>query len=614
MSRVGQSPVCRYLYKTFRATASGTLTDEALLARYCAGRDEAAFELLVWRHGTMVMSVCRRVLQDVHHAEDAFQATFLTLARKADSIGKGEALSCWLYRVASRIAFRARKRVSRRQEREQSLYGRPEVSASTALESQELRPVLDEEVNRLPIKYRSPIVLCYLEGKTHAQAAQQLGWAKGTVSGRLARARDLLRSRLLRRGLALASVLSASTAAAPPASALVPAALVDTTVKLALLFAAGKITTARLLSQQATVLAEGCLRTMFMSKLRIALVGMIAVLILGAGAGLLGRSLLHAQPPARNATLARREAAQDRPAPEQTRSAVEKAVRFLKSQEREGSWEQGPLARYNGGLTSLALLGLLEAGCELDDPAIRRGLQHLRNVEPEFNYVVALQTMVFCRASAREDKERIQRNVDYLLTGAIRDNGHFRGWSYHKQTAPAGDNSNTQYAIMALDAASAAGIAIDKKLWREIRDFYVQTQLADGGWTYSSAEGAHPTLSMTCAGLSGLLVARKHEKDKDAALDGAVAKGLRYLGENFRLDLAGNRFYLLHALSRSGRLAEKKMLPEKEKDQEHDWYAEGTQLLLKTQEVNGSWEEKPAGTEPPVVATSFALLFLGKPK
>ena len=179
---------------------SGTLTgisDAQLLTRFAGVRDataESAFRELVQRHGPMVMGVCRQILRHPHDADDAFQATFLVLVRKAGSIRVGESLAPWLYAVAYRTAQRARAVASRyRSGPVESLEDPMGHPASDACHF-DLRPLLHEELNRLPGKYREPIVLCHLEGKTHEEAARLLHWPVGTVSGRLSRGRDLLRS------------------------------------------------------------------------------------------------------------------------------------------------------------------------------------------------------------------------------------------------------------------------------------------------------------------------------------------------------------------------------------------------------------------------------------
>ena len=183
------------------------VADSRLLERFVCTGDEAAFEVLVWRHGPMVLALCRRVLRDSHDAEDALQATFLTLARKAGSISKRESVGSWLYKVAYRIALRAKVSAANRGALEKQLaLTRPELNYSQpALEAtrEELNEILDDELNRLPEKYRAPIVLCFLQGKSLSEAAQELDCPRGTISTRLTRAREILRNRLARRDLEL---------------------------------------------------------------------------------------------------------------------------------------------------------------------------------------------------------------------------------------------------------------------------------------------------------------------------------------------------------------------------------------------------------------------------
>src|SRR5262245_36773056 len=193
------------LFRHLTPVAGAGLADGQLLARFAAARDEGAFEALVRRHGPLVLSICRRVLRHEQDAEDAFQATFLVLVRKADAIAKREALSSWLYGVAYHVARKAQARTVRRQARQTDLHDLPAADAAPEVLWRELRPVLDAEVNRLPPRYRAPFVLCYLQGKTNAQAARELGRPLGTIVAQLARARQQLRVRLARRGLALAA-------------------------------------------------------------------------------------------------------------------------------------------------------------------------------------------------------------------------------------------------------------------------------------------------------------------------------------------------------------------------------------------------------------------------
>jgi RNA polymerase sigma factor (sigma-70 family) len=252
--------------------------DGQLLQQFAHHRDEAAFAALVDRHGPMVLGVCRRVLRDPHDADDAFQATFLVLAHKARSIGRPQALASWLYHTALRTALRAKLRRGRLRAREGGVADDlPTPEAVEDLAWHELRPALDEEVGRLPRKYRDAVVSCYLQEKTYAEAAQALGLAAGTVSSRLARARDILRKRLLRRGLTLSSGLLVSLLSRQALSAAVPGALRDATTGAALRLAAGQAVLAAATTGPAGALTQEVLNAMVLTKLKIG-----ALLVLGA--------------------------------------------------------------------------------------------------------------------------------------------------------------------------------------------------------------------------------------------------------------------------------------------------------------------------------------------
>jgi RNA polymerase sigma factor (sigma-70 family) len=261
-----------------------TLTDAQLLENFVSRRDEASFEVLVWRHGAMVLSLCRRVLHDRHEAEDAFQAAFLVFARKAGSIGKRQAVGGWLYRVAYRVALRLRARAARRGAREAPAEDLPARDSADEVLWRDLRPVLDEAIDRLPEKYRVPFVLCYLQGHTNEEAAEQLGCPKGTILSRLARGRERLRSRLTRLGIAL-SAAGLTAALSQHAAAAAPAALVSSTVQAATAFAAGQAA-AGLVSASVASLTEGVLRAMFLTKVKITAAALLALAVLGTGAGL----------------------------------------------------------------------------------------------------------------------------------------------------------------------------------------------------------------------------------------------------------------------------------------------------------------------------------------
>jgi RNA polymerase sigma factor (sigma-70 family) len=225
----------------------------------------------------MVLGVCRRVLHDYHEAEDAFQATFLVLARKAASLVVGESLGCWLYGVAYRTALEANALKARRRSRERPMKDLPHPAVAPA-ESQDWRPLLDRELSRLPPKYRSAIVLCDLEGRSRREAAGLLGVAEGTLSSRLARGRSLLAKRLAGCGLALSGGALAAALSQGVASAQVPAALVSLTARAAVLVVAGQVAGAA----PAIVLMQGVMKAMLMRKLRLAVGAVLVLAALGA--------------------------------------------------------------------------------------------------------------------------------------------------------------------------------------------------------------------------------------------------------------------------------------------------------------------------------------------
>jgi RNA polymerase sigma factor (sigma-70 family) len=272
----------RHLRRVAAPKAAGGLSDAQLLERWLTQHDQAAFEVLVWRYDPLVLGVCRRLLRDAD-AEDAFQATFLALVRKAGSIGRRERVGSWLYKVAYRVALRAAKSVRPAA----PLPEVPVASGEADVLWRDLRPVLDEEVHRLPEKYRAAFVLCHLQGLTNAEAARELGCPLGTVLSRLAWARERLRQRLTRRGVTLSvGLLAVLMPATVPA--LLKAELVQETVRAAGAMAAGRAA-AGVLSAKVVALTEGVLRAMLLTKLKTAAALLLAVGVFGTGALLLNQ-------------------------------------------------------------------------------------------------------------------------------------------------------------------------------------------------------------------------------------------------------------------------------------------------------------------------------------
>jgi len=289
MTAEAQDSADRSTHTLFSGGAAGGLTEEELLERFTTGGSDpagAAFTALVALHGPMVWGVCRGVLADPHEAQDAFQATFLVFVRKARSIRHRDSVGPWLYGVARRVAVRAKAVEGRRRSRE-----RPGTEAGVAQTEdtahRERFEALHEEIGRLPEKYRAPVVFCHLEGRTHVEAARLLNCPVGTVSVRLARARERLRAGLTRRGLALPAAWGVATFLPADASAAVPAGLIEATAGLAKFALAGKATAAGAVSAEAVRLAAGGFKAMSFSKLAVT-----AAWAVGTGAFFTGVGLL----------------------------------------------------------------------------------------------------------------------------------------------------------------------------------------------------------------------------------------------------------------------------------------------------------------------------------
>ncbi len=285
-----------HLRELAAAEPATAATDRDLLHRFVHHHDEAAFAALVQRHGPMVLSVCRRVLHHAHDAEDACQAAFLVLARKAGSIRKGDSVGSWLHGVAFRAAANLKRQVARRHARERPAVDVPQADAGD-VSWREVRAVLDEELRRLPARYQAPLVLCYLEGKTRDEAAHELGWSQGTLRGRLERARDLLRTRLARRGLTLSASLLAAQLASDASAALSATQLVGV-VQAGVLIAVRDAPATGVVSTRVLTLTREVIRSMWIAKLKAPAGILLAVSLLGIGAGLIAGGALTARPAA----------------------------------------------------------------------------------------------------------------------------------------------------------------------------------------------------------------------------------------------------------------------------------------------------------------------------
>jgi len=313
---------------------------------------------------------------------------------------------------------------------------------------------------------------------------------------------------------------------------------------------------------------------------------------------------------------------------EEVERAIREGVRFLKAHQRpDGSWPEVE-GRAHSGTTSLITLALLTAGESPASPTIVKALEFLRHFGPEdlkSTYAISLQTMVYAAAEPRRDLVRIVANVKWLEHSQLKfaDRQQWPGsWTYSDQKFQGGDNSNTQYALLGLNAASEAGVSIDPQVWAVSRLYFERFQNRDGGWSYRSGQN-QSTGSMTCAGLSSLIItgARRFQSQEfleghvihncgKGGLDPGISRGIDWLSSHFQVaQNFGNgaiwKHYYLYALERAGRLCGIRYFGR------FDWYRLGAEELVRTQnKLGGFW--LGFAQENDVVATSFALLFLAK--
>jgi RNA polymerase sigma factor (sigma-70 family) len=287
--------VLRHIRKLVEAQRTQP-SDRQLLERFAAQRDQAAFATLVDRHGEMVRNTCRRTLRNEQNAEDAFQAVFLVLARKAGSIAWHESVGSWLHSVAYRVASELQRKTAARQHHEAQAAATEIQDPSDSLPLGEVRSILDEELRRLPERYRAPLLLCYWEGCTQEEAARQLGWSAGTLKGRLDRGRERLRRRLQKRGITGAGALGAALLVSGPATARMSTAVQAATTEAAMAFASR---TTGVASTSAVALAEAALQGLTLTKQKLVARVVLAVTLLIAGSAVLAHQLGTGNPQAR---------------------------------------------------------------------------------------------------------------------------------------------------------------------------------------------------------------------------------------------------------------------------------------------------------------------------
>ena len=320
-------------------------------------------------------------------------------------------------------------------------------------------------------------------------------------------------------------------------------------------------------------------------------------------------------------------------APSQVRSAIEKGINYLKDRQNpDGTWREWP--GEPGGMTSLVTLALLNAGVPPTDPAIEKALAALRKVPPGATYAVSLQTMVFCRATPKEDRLLIARNAQWLERHQSTSSGPMHGaWSYNRTgstQAAGGDNSNAQFALLALYEAEQAGVEVSEQVWLVAKAHWEKCQNQDGSWGY--VVGFPGTGSMTAAGIASMVIIDERIGKTDAQVEGdniqccgghatnpRIEQAISWLGRNFSvnrnpgpknpLDPGGKLwfYYYLYGVERVGRMTHQRLIVK------HDWYREGTDVLLRTQDsLSGYWRGVGSAEEEAIISTSFAVLFLSK--
>ncbi len=479
------------------------------------------------------------------------------------------------------------------------------------VEWRDVRGVLDEELNCLPAKWRTPLVLCYLEGLTRDEAAAQIQCSLRTLHRNLADGRARLRDRLIRRGLAPA-VLATVVLASEGLAASVDPKLIGKTMALTARNAAiPPAVRARLIPSSPF---RGIAMKLFVSGLLLSM-GVVTVLSLAPHEQAVTAAPI---PPVTPSVLVRapreRQKPPADPLADKVKEAQKKAIEYLKGHQKEfekgvWNWEDVSLNLLQpGGTSALALLALLESGLKSDDEVVARGLKYLRTLEPRHTYVVSLQTQVLCKANQKKDADLIKRNVEWLEKAAVWNGKNLEGWSYQSNGGNRADHSNTGYAIAALYAANKAGFKVKKAgFWQDVESLYLRFQCADGSWAYMSnlPKGTH---TMTLSGLACLLSAKDVIGKQSKASSAALKAGHDWIAKQFTFKNSPHTFYNIDLIAAVGRATGEQFIDQKTK--KRDWYKEGAEWLIQNQKPGGEWQIKTAIDNFPVVSTSFALRFL----
>jgi RNA polymerase sigma factor (sigma-70 family) len=569
------------------AMAEERTSDAQLLRAYADNHDEEAFLHLMRRHGPMVLGVCRRWLGSSPDAEDAFQTTFIVLSQKAARIKDN--LPGWLHQVAQRTARKVLRHRSQVISTDCDRRAQDDLDIEH-VEWRDLRRALDEELERLPSRERSSIVLCLVEGLTRDEAAERLGVSVRTVDRSLQRGRASLRGRLQRRGLAL---LTATLLPTEGLVASVPLRLSEATLREAIKAAPPKLI--------GILSAFGLNLFGILATTMIVVSGMFVGEMIGDGdepaeKPFSPEKLLVMAPTIRNPTP-------PDPWGKKIAPSSRLAIDYLKSvQANDGTWEDGSAITLAqpGGQTALISLALLESGVKASDPVLEKSVKYLRQLPLKHTYVVSLNTQLLCLTGDREDKDHLQKQVDWLLKAQQRNKGKLEGWSYSDQPGR-GDFSNTQYAITALTAAHRSGIKIEEKLLQELQELLLETQLKNGGWAYTPQSPA--THTMTCSSMFCLRMVDECLGDKRTSVD-AMKKGWVWLEKNYVIENNPTTFYNLDVLSRLGRVTSTTSI------KDHNWFQEGFDFITANQAKQGAIRLNGASLDSnPKLSTPLALRF-----
>jgi RNA polymerase sigma factor (sigma-70 family) len=605
------------------------LSDAALLERFAVRHEESAFAEILHRHGRMVLGVCLNILQNWHEAEDAFQATFLILARRARSGHWQASIGNWLYTVAGRVARKAKARSARCRPQQELVESRSaQESAAGETRPGDLQQLLLEELNRLPDRYRLPLVLCYLEGKTNQEAADDLGCSLGAVWSNLSRGRNLLRARLSRHGALLGAALFALFLGRDAAAA-ATAALVERTSRAALLFASGKTVAQTLASSNALRLAAGVSTLMTVHKFTF--VAAVAILLSAvcrqAGLALLagpGPAVEKAAPPVvvkpperpRPAEAVKEPEPPETPRPRVSRvpgvedPAVKAGLEWLaKQQQPDGRWVLPRTTKNDVAATAMALLPLLQAGAarkgspaeKLHGKTVAKGLAfllHEQKADGGFDplmYAHGLASMAMSEAcgqsTSREYRKSAEKALEYIRQGQVGSGG----WGY-RAGQPRADSSISIWQALALEAGKQAGLD-GLPMGRQKYERFLDSVAAGGGrYGYVGPQPGSSAVTVSCLlgrRLSGWAPSRPE-----------LAAGIEYIRATHTGSMSEGCYYYYPATLLMNSLGADTLR----------WNRDLRATLLPRQQADGGWDEKQDRWGPTVggrlMVTSFSLLSL----